>query len=241
MYADAAAARARHPALWRLVRRFNPPVQLAVIAALEVASQARDPAAAQLISMAPCQTGSAELYRWVEELMLEPGDQPGPLRVNPTHTLHAVDNLALSAVAIELGNHGAGVGLGGSAGQLWEGLDMALAAMAPAGDSDEVLLFAGDQASPRGGPAVGVAALLSRHGAGGIVLEEVVFRRAATAGARGLEAGAEASPEPTPHSALGLVAMLEVLGAAPPGPFVYEVPAAHRDGLDLVEVRGDIR
>jgi len=43
----------------------------------------------------------------------------GDLRMNPTQTLHAVDNLAMSAFAITYANQAECLGLGGAAGQAW--------------------------------------------------------------------------------------------------------------------------
>src|ERR1044071_1319576 len=103
---DLARMRAEKPELWRQVRRYNQPVQLALAAADEVMKRSHDPATAAVISLAPCQPGSADLYRWghIVTSGMAKGTL-GNLRMNPTQTLHAVDNLAMSAFAIAHGNH----------------------------------------------------------------------------------------------------------------------------------------
>src|SRR5215217_6002562 len=110
---DLQSVRESSPEIWRQVRRYNQPVQLALAAADEVMQFSEDPSTAALISLAPCQPGSADLYRWGH--MVTAGMAAGTLgnlRMNPTQTLHAVDNLALSALAISHGNHSYCLGLG---------------------------------------------------------------------------------------------------------------------------------
>src|SRR3954469_26050514 len=93
------------PELWRQVRRYNQPVQLALAAAEDVIQHSADPSTAAGISLAPCQPGSADLYRWGHVVTTGMANGTlGNLRMNPTQTLHAVDNLALSAFAIMHGN-----------------------------------------------------------------------------------------------------------------------------------------
>ena len=154
--ADPAAAEATHPELWRQARRFNLPVKLALTAAHDVAAQARAPAEARLVSLSPCHAGSPELWRATHafETNLAETGKAARVRVNPTYTLHAIDNLALSALAIDLQNHAPCLGLGGAAGQAWSALEWILERP---GDG-ETLLFAGDQ-SATGTAALGVAAL----------------------------------------------------------------------------------
>jgi hypothetical protein len=154
--------RERSPGLWRDVRRFNPPVQLALASALEVSSKARNPETALLVSLAPCQAGSPELFEWAHSLLeLHADGDFTSVRMNPTHTLHAVDNLALSALGMALKNHAYCVGLGGSPGQAWVGLEIIQERFA-SGYATEAILVAGDQESAlRTSSARGVALLLS--------------------------------------------------------------------------------
>jgi hypothetical protein len=152
--------REESPELWRQVRRYNQPVQLALAAAEEVMRFSKDPSLAAVISLAPCQPGSADLYRWgnVVTAGMATGTL-GNMRMNPTQTLHAVDNLALSAFAIAHGNRSYCLGLGGAAGQAWCGLE----AVVERAD-EEALLMAGDQdAAEDGAPGLGVALLFSNR------------------------------------------------------------------------------
>ena len=114
---DLAKVREEKPELWRHVRRYNKPVQLALAAADEVMRFSEDPSTAAVISLAPCQPGSADLYSWghVVTSGMASGTL-GNLRMNPTQTLHAVDNLAMSAFAIAHRNRAYCLGLGGAAG-----------------------------------------------------------------------------------------------------------------------------
>jgi hypothetical protein len=205
---DLAAARSRE------LRRLNAPVQLAVAAAQEVAAHAHAAAEAALVSLAPCQQGSPELDRWVE--LFATGVS---LKVNPTHTLHAVDNLALSMLAIALGNHAWALSLGGAAGMMWSALELA-----DERGEREVIVLAGDQ-DGSGSPAsaVGIALLFAREpspGGRGIQLLAVERRRATRPVA------------PIAHAAAGARALLAAVHAQPAGRFAYEVPAAHGDGID---------
>jgi len=120
---DLLSIRESSPELWRQVRRYNQPVQLALAAAEDVIRFSKDPSQTAVISLAPCQPGSADLYRWgnVVTAGMATGTL-GNLRMNPTQTLHAVDNLAMSAFAISHGNRAYCLGLGGAAGQAWCGL-----------------------------------------------------------------------------------------------------------------------
>src|SRR5678816_2060999 len=137
---DLAKVREENPELWRQVRRYNKPVQLALAAADEVMRFSVDPSTAAVISLAPCQPGSADLYRWghVVTAGMASGTL-GNLRMNPTQTLHAVDNLALSAFAIAHGNRSYCLGLGGAAGQAWCGLE-AVSERLRHGQEEEALL-----------------------------------------------------------------------------------------------------
>jgi hypothetical protein len=214
----------RRPQLWRRVRRFNLPVQLAVAAAEEVAAHARDPAAAALLSLAPCHSGSPDLFAGVLALAVAERGQAGTLRVNPVVTLHAVDNLALSALAISLGNHAYGLGLGGGPGQAWVALEVAGERLAD-GRESEVLIVAGDQDVAAGDTGEAVALLFADRP----VLGEKSWRlkevRRTPDEADGVE----------PHAAAGLSALLAALAAAKDR-LDYRVPAAHADGRDRVEL-----
>jgi hypothetical protein len=214
----------RRPQLWRRVRRFNLPVQLAVAAAAEVAADARDPAAAALLSLAPCHTGSPDLFAGVLALAAAERGKAGTLRVNPVVTLHAVDNLALSALAIALGNHAYGLGLGGGPGQAWAALEVAGERLAD-GRESEVLVMAGDQDVAGGDRGEAVAMLFGdRPAAAAKSWRLTALRRTPDA-----EGGAE------PHAAAGLAALLAALAAAEDR-LTYRVPAAHGDGRDRVEL-----
>ena len=220
---DVAVVRDTTPALWRELRRFNAPIQLAVAAAHEVATSARVPAEAALVSLAPCQSGSPEIHHWVH--MFETG---GAVRPNPTHTLHIVDNLALSVLALGLGNHAYGLSLGGAPGMLWVGLELVGERLEL---EREVIVLGGDQeASERAGSPQAFALLFARErtawGPRGraVQLVAVERRRAATPVA------------PAPHAAAGARAMIAALDAQPPGRFSYVAPAAHGDGTDDVTI-----
>ncbi|HYY56748.1 MAG TPA: hypothetical protein VE842_05405, partial [Pyrinomonadaceae bacterium] len=159
---DLASIRQAAPEVWRQVRRYNLPVQLALAAAFEVTSAAADPSRLAVISLAPCRPGSADLYRWGQVVTngMANGNL-GDTRMNPTQTLHAVDNLAMSAFAISQGNHAYCLGLGGAAGQAWAGLEAAQERL-DAGQEDECLLMAGDQDCAEDWAAgLGVALLFS--------------------------------------------------------------------------------
>src|SRR5215217_4217249 len=159
---DLQSVRESSPEIWRHVRRYNQPVQLALAAAEGVTQFAGEPSSMAVISLAPCQPGSADLYRWghVVTSGMATGTL-GNLRMNPTQTLHAVDNLALSAFAIAHGNRSYCLGLGGAAGQAWCGLEAAYERL-NAGPEEEALLMAGDQdAAEDEAASLGVALLFS--------------------------------------------------------------------------------
>lgn len=242
---DPARIAAEQPALWREIRRFNLPVKLALAAAHRVVPAIERPAEALLVGVAPRRPGSPELRKISHDLDVAFESPGGQLRVNPIYTLHAVDNLALSALSLALGNRAACVNIGAGAGQAWVALEHALEHM-----TDAAIVFAGDQgqASWRGEAdpdnELGVAIALSRTRSVGARVRVVAIERADGSGAiqrsgdpiqRG-EGGGEAMP----HSARGLAAWLAALATAPAGRFAYEVPARDGDGLDRITIIAEV-
>jgi hypothetical protein len=220
----------REPELWRRVRRLNLPVQLAVAAGEEVAAAAEDPARAALLSLAPCNSGSPELFDAIRSLGA--GEAGSPLRtprVNPVVTFHAVDNLALSVLSITLGNQAYGLGLGGGAGQGWVALEVARERLAE-GRETEALVVAGDQDVAGGDTGMAVALLFARRPEPYPPLGRPV-RLAA------VNRSPAAEPEAEPNAAAGLAALLAALaGISGSGPWIYRVPAGHGDGRDDLEL-----
>ena len=228
-----ARVRAQKPELWRQVRRYNKPVQLALAAADEVMRSAEDPSTAAVISVAPCQPGSADLYRWghIVTSGMTSGTL-GNLRMNPTQTLHAVDNLAMSAFAIAYRNHAYCLGLGGAAGQAWCGLE-AVHERLSARHEEEALLMAGDQdAAEDTSAAMGVALLFSTRARPYPPLDRTV-RLISIARSRNIV-------DAVPHAANGLVAFLSSIVQHRAGPLSYVVPAEHTDGFSSVTVNLEI-
>lgn len=225
----------RQPELWRRVRRFNLPVQLAVAAGEEAAAAAEDPARAALVSLAPHHTGSPEFFDVIRsfESLGSGGDGARAPHFNPVVTLHAVDNLALSALAIALGNQAYGLGLGGGAGQGWVALEVAWERLAE-GREAEVLVVAGDQdAGVNAGEAGLAVALLFAHRPA----PYPPLGRKARLVAVNREPATEGEPEAEPHAAAGLAALLTALaGVATTGRWVYRAPAEHGDGRDRPEL-----
>jgi hypothetical protein len=226
---DLGAIQKGSPETWRRVRRFNLPVQLALAAAEEVIIASRDPKTATIISLAPCQAGSADLYRWGDVIIsgMASGNL-GDLRMNPTQTLHAVDNLALSAFAITHGNRGDCLGLGGSAGQAWCGLEAVLERFADT-DCEEVLLMGGDQDSYEASAlGLGEALLFSRQALPlspeGKVVRLVRVGRA------------DQQFTPSAHATAGLANLVSTIRSQPAGLLSYDVPPEHTDGLSAVTV-----
>lgn len=220
--ADLAAIRDGAPSLWRELRRFNPPIQLAVAAARDVAACAHAPAEAALIALAPCQSGSPELHGWVRGI-----EAGGQIRVNPTHTLHAIDNLALSVLALGLGNHAYGMSLGGAAGMFWVGLELAVERLRDGGEH-EVLVCGGDQATAnQASPAAGFALLFAREPA-------PYAPRGRPVRLAGLERTRRPNHDVVPHAATPATALLAALHARPAGRFAYQVPATDTDGVDAI-------
>jgi hypothetical protein len=224
---DLARIREATPGLWRHVRRYNQPVQLALAAAEEVMRFSKDPSLAAVISLAPCQPGSADLYRWgnVVTAGMAAGSL-GNMRMNPTQTLHAVDNLALSAFAIANGNRSYCLGLGGAAGQAWCGLE----AVVERAD-EETLLMAGDQdAAEDGAPGLGVALLFSRRAKPYQPLGRMVRLLSITR-------STNRTFKVKPHAAIGLAALLQAICS---GQISYVVPPEHTDGLSSVTINLEI-
>lgn len=226
---DLLEIRRTSPETWRRVRRFNLPVQLALAAAEEVMNASRDPKNATVISLAPCQAGSADLYRWGDVIISGmAGGSLGALRMNPTQTLHAVDNLAMSAFAIAYANRGDCLGLGGAAGQAWCGLEAVLERFA-ASEAEEALLIAGDQDSyEESARGIGVALLFSRHARpllpnGNMVRIIRVDRRERTSVSK-------------PHAAEGLAKLVTTIRGQNAGLLSYDVPDEHTDGASAVTV-----
>lgn len=229
------------PETWRRVRRYNRPIQLALAAAEEVMTSSSDPATAAVISLAPCQPGSADLYRWGEVVTsgMASGSL-GDLRMNPTQTLHAVDNLAMSAFAITYGNHADCLGLGGAAGQAWCGLEAVLERLeetdtgdgaTPANRLEETLVMAGDQDThDESGTGIGIALLFSKNPRpykplGNFVQLVRIEKRALSSFAK-----------PQPHAAAGLSEFITALRKEGPGLLSYDVPEAHTDGASGVKI-----
>jgi hypothetical protein len=222
---DLMSVRESSPQLWRQVRRYNQPVQLALAAAEEVMQFSRDASSAAVISLAPCQPGSADLYRWGQVVVdgMAAGTL-GNMRMNPTQTLHAVDNLALSAFAIAHGNRSYCLGLGGAAGQAWCGLEAVLER-----PEEEVLLMAGDQdAAEDGAPGLGVALLFSNHPLGRVVRLLSITRTT------------NKIFDIQPHAANGLAAFLSAINEHRSGQMSYVVPPEHTDGFSGVTVTLEI-
>lgn len=227
---DLAKVREEKPELWRQVRRYNQPVQLALAAADEVMRFAHDPSTAAVISLAPCQPGSADLYRWgnVVTSGMASGTL-GNLRMNPTQTLHAVDNLAMSAFAIAHRNHAYCLGLGGAAGQAWCGLEVVHERLT-AGFEDEALLMTGDQdAAEDGAPGLGVALLFSTRARPSDRTVRLVSV------SRG-----PAIVDVVPHAANGLSALLSFIADHREGVLSYDVPPQHTDGFSNINVTLEI-
>lgn len=233
---DLETVRQSAPETWRRVRRYNLPIQLALAAAEEVMTLSRDPATATVISLAPCQPGSADLYRWghVVTAGMAAGSL-GDLRMNPTQTLHAVDNLAMSAFAINYSNHADCLGLGGAAGQAWCGLEAVLERLeGPQGsyeNVDEALLMAGDQDSTdETANGLGVALLFSRDARtyaplGSFVRLLRVDRRKMSC-----------STNIRPHAAVGLCDFVTAIEEQRQGLLSYDVPTEQTDGISAVNI-----
>ncbi|HWN11898.1 MAG TPA: hypothetical protein VNO50_21905 [Pyrinomonadaceae bacterium] len=227
---DLATIRARSPETWRRVRRYNLPVQLALAAAQDVMTASTDPKSVVVISLAPCQPGSAELYRWgdvVTSRMLN--GTLGDLRMNPTQTLHAVDNLAMSAFAITFGNHADCLGLGGAAGQAWSGLEAVIERIEDG--AEEVLLMAGDQdQASEVAEGVGIALLFSKRARPFAPCERPVRL------VRIERHPMDRSSGVIPHAANGLSDLVSAVASHQSSSIAHEVPPQHTDGHSSVTV-----
>jgi hypothetical protein len=226
---DLTRVREGKPELWRQVRRYNKPVQLALAAADEVMRFSHDPSTAAVISLAPCQPGSADLYSWGH--VVTSGMASGTLgnmRMNPTQTLHAVDNLAMSAFAIAHRNHAYCLGLGGAAGQAWCGLE-AVHERLSAGHEEEALLMAGDQdAAEDASQGLGVALLFSSNAQPYPPLDRIVRLVSISRTRRIFDV--------VPHAANGLAALLSSIAQHRSGLLSYIVPPEHTDGFSTVTI-----
>jgi hypothetical protein len=230
-YRDLGEIQKSFPETWRRVRRYNLPVQLALAAAEDVMLASRNPEAAAVISLAPCQPGSADLYRWgyVVTAGMASGNL-GDLRMNPTQTLHAVDNLALSAFAIASGNRSDCLGLGGAAGQAWCGLEAVLERL-EAGNAEEALLMAGDQDSTdENAKGLGTALLFSQNERPfkprGCVVRLVRIERRTQPCVSNIR----------PHAATGLSMLVSAIKTQEPGWLSYDVPEEQTDGFSSVTI-----
>jgi hypothetical protein len=194
---------------------------------------AQNPATAAVISLAPCQPGSADLYRWgnVVTSGMATGTL-GNLRMNPTQTLHAVDNLAMSAFAIAHRNHAYCLGLGGAAGQAWCGLEAVLERL-NANLEEEALLMAGDQdAAEDDSPGLGVALLFSTRAQSFQSSDRIVRLLSISRSMTIVDA--------VPHAANGLAALVSSIAQHRNGLMSYVVPPAHTDGFTTTTVTLEI-
>jgi len=219
------------PAVWRQVRQFNLPVQLALAAALEVLPSASNPSEVGVISVAPCEPGSYELNVWIKQILSQQSNAAQMLRMKPTLTLHMVDNLALSSFAISQSNHAECLGLGGAPGQAWVALET-VCEWFQDGRADEVLFMAGDQHSGHeaDSASLGMAWLFSRQPPVDRTLELIgVSRR------RKLE---PVSRERVHRdSASGVATLWDALRRTTDASFEYVVPDSFGDGIDEIRIR----
>jgi hypothetical protein len=222
---------------WRRVRRYNLPIQLALAAAEEAMTYSSDPATATVISLAPCQPGSADLYRWGDVVTSGMASGTlGDLRMNPTQTLHAVDNLARSAFAITYRNHSDCLGLGGAAGQAWSALEAVLEKLDAPQTGEmlrpaEVVVMAGDQdKTDESAKGIGMALLFSKHAQPFAPLDRVV---------RLVRLERRVLPQPAvvcPHAAVGLRELTMAIKKQKQGLLSYDVPPEQTDGICSVKV-----
>jgi len=156
----------------------------------------------------------------------------GNLRMNPTQTLHAVDNLAMSAFAIAHRNHAYCLGLGGAAGQAWCGIEVVHERL-NAGLEVESLLMAGDQdAAEDGSPGLGVALLFSTRAKPFQAFDQIVRLVSVSR--------SPAIVDVVPHAANGLAALLSAIAEHRDRVMSYVVPPAHTDGFSTITVALEI-
>ena len=232
---DLQAIRETSPETWRQVRRYNLPVQLALAAASDVVSFSENIATAALISLAPCQPGSADLYSWGHVVTAGMANGSlGNLRMNPTQTLHAVDNLAMSAFAITYGNRAYCLGLGGAAGQAWAGLEAVQDRLANSHES-EALIIAGDQdGATEQAKGLGVALLFSVQARPYANLGRIVRLVSIERG------GHKRIEQATPHAARGLSSLISAIANYREKILGYWVPPEDTDGTSSVTISMEI-
>ena len=233
---DPSARDAAGAELGRDFRRFNLPVKLALAAAHAAASAARDKTQVALVSLSPCRPGSPELWRATRQFegALHETGRASAVRVNPTYTLHAIDNLALSSLAIALGNRAPFLGLGGAPGQGWCALEFVLE-QRDGYPAAETLILAGDQ-DEAGQTGSGVALLFSSE-------ERPLGTTGRTVRLVAVERGRLADQPPAAphlHAAQGLLRWLAALGACQRGRHVYDVPVDDGDGLDRLSIISEV-
>jgi hypothetical protein len=235
---DIAAVRDGTPALWRQIRRFNLPVQLALAAAEDLVAAASSVSEAAIISVSPCHSGSTDLFRWSEVVVQRFVEgNLGDMRMNPTHTLHVVDNLAMSAMAIAHRNQAYCLGLGGAAGQAWVALEAVESRLAR-GEESEVLLLAGEQRCTRDGEAGEGVALLFSSSPQSYRNGRDTRRHVRLLGIeRQSRVGCEAV---VPDSAAGLRRLLDALERHSASQFRYSVPSQDSDGMDAIHIQMEV-
>lgn len=221
------------PAVWRQVRQFNLPVQLALAAAEEAILHAARPDQVGVISVAPNEPGSYELNVWIKQAHAARPDARQMLRMKPTHTLHMVDNLALSSFAISHGNHAECLGLGGAPGQVWVGLEVVLEWFAD-GRVSEAVVLAGDQTDAKQADITGLGAawLFSQ--------EPRPDQRSLRLVTVNRESFMDRPGSICAEAARGLKQLSDVLSLVPPGSFSYSPPDNLTDGLDRVYLHWEV-
>jgi hypothetical protein len=232
------AVKENSPEVWRQIRRFNLPVQLALAAAHKVMAYATEPSQVALISIAPCQNGSPAIFRlghaFIDRIENKKNDE---FRINPTYSLHVVDNLALSSLSIAFKNHAYCLGLGGAPGQVWAGLEVVQEVLA-SGRATEALLMAGDQDSSENltESGTGVAALFTKHKTPYENSDKSIqfknLDRTET----------DEFIAVKPHSADGLAAFLEeIVNRTQKKRFLYSVPHQQTDGHNNISIDLELR
>lgn len=234
---DIAAVR-ESGALWRQIRRYNVPAQLALAAAEDVVPSAACVSKAAIVSVSPCHSGSTDLLRWSEVMVQRFLDgRLGDTRMNPTHTLHVVDNLAMSAFAIAHRNQAYCLGLGGAPGQAWAALE-AVASRLEENREPEAFLIAGEQRCTREGETGEGVALLFSSSPRPYRDQSSVPRYVRLLGIeRGNRVDRQAA---APDSAAGLRRLLSALEQHRAGAVAYSVPHEDSDGIDAVTVEMEI-